>query len=94
MSKIAKLNMIDNSDKTGHYQVLVFANKNSVNSFQCPTLEDVLLEVRRIEAKRKPLPTTKAVYRKIVTRSGRRLILANQQTIKLPYLWEHLKEEA
>lgn len=60
--------MIDNSDKVGCWQVTITANKNVVNCFQCPTLEDVREEVVKILDGRnlRGLPSTKVVARQLL----------------------------
>jgi hypothetical protein len=49
--------MIRNDDRPGNYQVTVFATKNMIHSFQCPTLADCHVEVDRIAAERGKKPT-------------------------------------
>lgn len=44
--------MIDNSDKFGHFRVIIYARKNMVSCFQCPTIEDARSEAHRIAGER------------------------------------------
>lgn len=52
--------MIDNSDIVGHFQVSIYGAKNRVRGFQCPTMEDVRQEARKIVEDRRArrLPST------------------------------------
>lgn len=65
--------MIDNSDKIGNYLVVVYAAKNRVASFECPTLVDCSMEVSRIVSERnaKDKPTIRATARRMKGKSGR-----------------------
>lgn len=60
--------MIDNSDKFGHFWVIIRANKNQVAGFQCPTIEDAKSEAARIVAYRNGLglPVGKATVAECV----------------------------
>lgn len=62
--------MIDNSDKVGHWSVIVTGEHNQVRAFQCPTMTDVRNEVKWIALDRtaKGL-VTKAFARKIIGRT-------------------------
>lgn len=66
--------MIRNDNKIGNYWVLVYAKRNSIASFECPTLDDVAIEVARIVAERvaRGLPTTKAIARQVIARQPKR----------------------
>lgn len=62
--------MIRNDDREGNYFVNVFAKRNAVHGFQCPTLDDVYDEVNRIASQRRDrgLQTTRATARRLVRR--------------------------
>lgn len=62
--------MIRNDDRIGNYFVEVFARRNAVNGFQCPTLSDVYDEVSGIASQRRDrgLPTSRAVVKRLVER--------------------------
>lgn len=66
--------MIRNDDREGNYFVSVFAKRNAVHGFQCPTLDDVYDEVNRIASQRRDrgLLTSKATVMRLMARGGRR----------------------
>ena len=65
--------MIDNSDKVGHFRVVIHSKSKAVNSFQCPTMRDVTIEVERIRRERaaKGLPTGKVLVGKLLPKEGK-----------------------
>lgn len=66
--------MILNDNKVGNYWVRVFAGRNSIASFECPSWADVELEVNRIadERAQRGLPTSKAQARQLLGVGGPR----------------------
>lgn len=62
--------MIRNDDQIGNYFVRVFASRNQIASFQCPTLADCSIEVNRIRQERGRKPTTRAVARRMNGKSN------------------------
>jgi hypothetical protein len=68
--------MITNNDKPGNYCVWVYAIKNSVAGFQCPSWDDAVTEANRIRKERAQLhkPTSHAIVRVIARRGGRTLL--------------------
>lgn len=74
--------MIDNSDKVGHWSVVVTGARNQVRAFQCPTMTDVRNEVKWIALDRtaKGL-VTKAFARQITGRVAGRLTFAESVNI-------------
>lgn len=79
--------MIDNSDKVGHFQVTMIASKNCVASFQCPTMDDVYIEVNRIKTERASngLPTAKATAREITHKSRGSVTLGDEINVNAVY---------
>jgi len=74
--------MIDNSDKVGHWSVVVTGERNQVRAFQCPTMTDVRNEVKWIALDRTANGlVTKAFARQITGRSNGRLTFAQSVNI-------------
>lgn len=67
--------MISNDDKIGDWYVEMYAGHNIVASFQCPTIDDVFLEMNRIRGERaaRGLENGPTRYAQIVGRKPLRL---------------------
>lgn len=82
--------MIRNDNKPGNYWVLVYARRNSIASFECPTIEDVHIEVNRIVRERdgRGLRTSRATARQLIEISKPRRPGQLGPVIEIPITFE------